>query len=55
MALKDPKEWKIAGKPVKRLDTAIEVAPRYININTGAVTETEVEFAQRLVESARQC
>lgn len=40
---------------VKRLDTAIDVAPRYININTGSVTETEIEYAQRLVESARQC
>src|SRR5204863_4445761 len=25
VALKDPKDWKIAGKPVKRLDTAPKV------------------------------
>lgn len=39
---------------VARLENALGVAPRYININTGAAVENEVEYAQRVVEDARQ-
>jgi len=39
---------------VGQLKNAIATAGRYININTGAVMETELEYAQRLAESLRQ-
>ena len=39
---------------VGQLKNAIAIAGRYININTGAVMETELEYAQRLAESMRQ-
>jgi predicted acylesterase/phospholipase RssA len=39
----------------KRLETVTDIAARYINVNTGAVMETELEYSRRVAESARQC
>lgn len=39
---------------MKRLQNALDVFVRYINVNTGAVTETELEYSRRLAESERQ-
>src|SRR6185437_12875612 len=38
---------------VGRIPTAIQIGTRYIDVNTGAVTETEIDYAQRLAESVR--
>src|SRR6185437_1483098 len=38
---------------VGRIPTAIQIGTRYIDVNTGAVTETEIDYAQRLAESMR--
>src|SRR4029434_1641236 len=32
VALKDPKDWKIAGKPLKRLDTPPKVTREHVNV-----------------------
>jgi hypothetical protein len=45
--LKDPKDWKIAGKPVKRLDTADTV-------NGKVVYGIDLKFPGMLVEPATQ-
>ncbi len=37
----------------KRMANALDIAVRYIDVNTGAVKETEIQYAQRLAESMR--
>src|SRR5207302_8602921 len=46
--LKDPKDWKIAGKPVKRLDTADKV-------NGKLVYGIDLKFANMLTATIRDC
>jgi predicted acylesterase/phospholipase RssA len=36
-----------------RLPNALDIFTRYVNVNTGAVTETELEYSQRIAESER--
>ena len=46
--LKDPKDWKIAGKPLKRLDTADKV-------NGKLIYGIDLRFAGMLVATIRDC
>src|SRR5437660_5640649 len=46
--LKDPKDWKIAGKPVKRLDTAPKV-------NGAQVYGIDLKFPNMLTATIRDC
>src|SRR4029077_7145824 len=46
--LKDPKDWKIAGKPVKRLDTADKV-------NGKQVYGIDLKFPNMLTATIRYC
>src|SRR2546422_117719 len=46
--LKDPKEWKIAGKPVKRLDTADK-------LNGGKVYAIDLKLAGMLSAAVKAC
>jgi isoquinoline 1-oxidoreductase beta subunit len=46
--LKDPKDWKIAGKPVKRLDTADKV-------NGKQVYGIDLKFPSMLTATIRDC
>src|SRR5262245_39031717 len=48
VALKDPKDWKIAGKPVKRLDTADK-------LNGSKVYAIDVKLPGMLCAAIKQC
>jgi len=48
VALKDPKDWKLAGKPVKRLDTAPKVVGQHI-------FSIDVKLPGMLLAAIRDC
>src|SRR4051795_13077346 len=48
VVLKDPKDWKIAGKPLKRLDTSDKV-------NGKTVYGIDIKMPGMLIASIRQC
>src|SRR5437764_3264579 len=48
VTLKDPKDWKIAGKPLKRLDTPDKV-------NGTTVYGIDIKMPGMLIASIRQC
>src|SRR6266496_4380165 len=46
--LKDPKDWKIAGKPIKRLDTAMK-------LNGGKIYSIDVKLPGMLLAAVKAC